>query len=198
MSRHSLNRLRKEYEMIQRDPPPNAIALPEPGNMLNWHFVIFGLEDPYRNGVYHGELRFPVEYPMAPPSILMHTPSGRFETGKRICTSMSDYHPESWSPIWKVSTILTGFVSFMLSEERSAGTTKSSLQEKRKYAAQSVEFNCSNEKFMEMFQCYFDKILPKTPETFEEPPKPNRNFFVISAVFVFLIAFAWVNISNAR
>lgn len=26
----------------------------------------------------------------------------------RLCLSMSDYHPESWNPVWSVSCILTG------------------------------------------------------------------------------------------
>ena len=40
--------------------------------------------------------------------------SGRFETGRRLCLSMSDFHPESWVPTWSVATILNGVLSFML------------------------------------------------------------------------------------
>ncbi len=45
---------------------------------------------PYEGGEYHGVLRFTQEYPHKPPSILMVTPSGRFETNTRLCLSMSD------------------------------------------------------------------------------------------------------------
>jgi hypothetical protein len=31
----------------------------------------------------------------------------------RLCLSMSDYHPETWNPMWSVSSILSGLVSFM-------------------------------------------------------------------------------------
>jgi hypothetical protein len=38
--------------------------------------------------------------------ITMVTPSGRFQPNTRLCLSMTDYHPESWNPMWSVSSIL--------------------------------------------------------------------------------------------
>jgi hypothetical protein len=38
------------------------------------------------------------EYPFKPPGIMILTPNGRFDTGKRLCLSMSDYHPEVRRP----------------------------------------------------------------------------------------------------
>jgi ubiquitin-conjugating enzyme E2 J1 len=93
---------------------------------LEWHFTIRGPADTdYANGIYHGRIIFPPEYPYKPPSIMLLTvcgaasggaprqpmapfftslpppqPNGRFETNKRICLSMSDFHPESWQPSW--------------------------------------------------------------------------------------------------
>lgn len=29
---------------------------------------------------------------------------------------MTDFHPESWNPAWSVDTILTGLLSFFLSD----------------------------------------------------------------------------------
>ena len=61
-----------------------------------------------------------VSYPQ-PPSVIMFTPNGRFKTGRRLCLSMSgtpflcffffletsdmmillsDFHPETWNPMW--------------------------------------------------------------------------------------------------
>lgn len=54
---------------------------------------------PYEGGYYHGKLKFPPEYPLKPPSILMLTPSGRFKPNTRLCLSMSDFHPETWNPM---------------------------------------------------------------------------------------------------
>ena len=80
---------------------------PNPNNYFEWHYCVYGLKDcPYEGGVYHGKLIFPVQYPLKPPGIEMITPSGRFETNKRICLSISDYHPETWNPAWSIPTIL--------------------------------------------------------------------------------------------
>ena len=34
---------------------------------------------------------------------------------------MSDFHPESWNPLWSVSTILTGLLSFMVETQHTTG-----------------------------------------------------------------------------
>ena len=55
------------------------IAQPDPGNLFEWFFVIFGIKDaPYAGGYYMGKLVFPKEYPYKPPSIMMVTETGRF------------------------------------------------------------------------------------------------------------------------
>ena len=72
--------------------------------------TVKGVSD-YSGGTYYGKMIFPSAYPFAPPSILMLTPSGRFSTNTRLCLSMSDYHPESWNPMWSVASILQGLLS---------------------------------------------------------------------------------------
>jgi ubiquitin-conjugating enzyme E2 J1 len=54
----------------------------------------------------------PAEYPFKPPAIMLLTPNGRFETRKKICLSISDFHPEQWQPAWGVRTIMTALVAF--------------------------------------------------------------------------------------
>lgn len=60
-------------------------------------------DTPYVGGLYHGKLKFPDDFPFKPPSIYMLTPNGRFETDRRLCLSISDFHPETWVPTWSVS-----------------------------------------------------------------------------------------------
>jgi ubiquitin-conjugating enzyme E2 J2 len=109
-------RLRKDYLSIVRDPVPYIVATPSPANILEWHYAVRGPpESPYDSGIYHGKLVFPHDYPFKPPSIYMLTPSGRFQINTRLCLSISDFHPKSWNPVWSVSTILTGLLSFMVS-----------------------------------------------------------------------------------
>jgi ubiquitin-conjugating enzyme E2 J2 len=71
----------------------------------------------------------------------MITPSGRFECNQRICLTISDYHPESWNPVWKVESIIMGLLSFMLSEEHSVGTMHISAGERKKFAKASRDWN---------------------------------------------------------
>lgn len=37
-----------------------------------------------QGGIYHGRILLPSEYPFKPPSFLMLTPNGRFETGVKV------------------------------------------------------------------------------------------------------------------
>jgi ubiquitin-conjugating enzyme E2 J2 len=135
-------RLRKELVALQRDPPPGVIAEPDESNILKWHYAIRGpAGTSFEGGVYIGKLIFPNEYPMKPPSIMMLTPSGRFKVNTRLCLSMSDFHPESWNPMWSVATIIQGVQSFMVSDELTTGGLKSSPSEHKRLAALSMEFN---------------------------------------------------------
>ncbi|KAG0425631.1 hypothetical protein HPB47_027213 [Ixodes persulcatus] len=116
-------RLRQDYLRLARDPVPYIIAHPLPSNILEWHYVVRGPENtPYENGIYHGKLMFPAEFPFKPPSILMITPSGRFKCNTRLCLSISDFHPDSWNPAWSVATILTGLLSFMVEKNPTLGS----------------------------------------------------------------------------
>jgi ubiquitin-protein ligase len=129
------------------------------------HYVIRGPPDtPYHNGWYWGKLIFPSDYPFKPPSIRMSTPSGRFQTDTRLCLTMSDFHPSSWNPSWSVATILNGLLSFMVTDETTTGSIKTTDAEKRIYAARSHKFNTSSSKFRgENRPSSIDNICPPLP-----------------------------------
>ncbi|RYG54643.1 hypothetical protein EON66_06865 [archaeon] len=75
-------------------------AKPKENDILQFHYVLEGPPGtPFAGGYYHGILRFPPQYPLKPPSVMMYTPSGRFSPGSRICLSMSDFHPEVCDPV---------------------------------------------------------------------------------------------------
>ncbi|KIJ55508.1 hypothetical protein M422DRAFT_24077 [Sphaerobolus stellatus SS14] len=168
-------RLSKEYAVMQKEPPPFIWATPEEKNILTWHFIIRGPPDSlYAGGEYHGVLLFPPEYPFKPPGIKMWTPSGRFQCDKRICFSMSDFHPGSWNPAWSVATILTGLLSFMLSDEMTTGGLSSSPNDKRTLAAKSHAWNLTQKRFREAFPEYCTPELIDLPNMGEkERGKPD-------------------------
>ena len=146
----SIKRLRKENLTLQSEPVPLAVARPIESNILEWRFLIKGSDD-YEGGYYHGKLIFPPQYPMKPPGIMFFTPSGRFEINKRVCLTISDFHPESWSPLWTVGSILTGIVSFMNSDEMTTGGLASSSKERKAFALASAAYNAKDLVYTELF-----------------------------------------------
>ncbi|KAI4249329.1 MAG: hypothetical protein L6R40_000787 [Gallowayella cf. fulva] len=141
-TRAANKRLTREYATITATPPPYIEAHPSESNILEWHYIITGPPStPYAGGQYWGTLLFPPNYPFAPPSIRMHTPSGRFQPSTRLCLSISDFHPKSFNPAWEVSTILIGLLSFMTSEEMTTGSVRASETERKYLAARTRWWN---------------------------------------------------------
>lgn len=158
----AIPRLQQDYMNLNKGPVPYIRAEPLPSDMLEWHYVIQGPEDtPYLGGYYHGTLIFTQQYPFKPPSIYMSTPNGRFEVNRRLCLSISDFHPDQWNPAWCVETILTGLLSFMLESSPAVGTIQTHTHEKIRYARQSLAFNLKQETFRTLFPDLTTEIQEK-------------------------------------
>jgi ubiquitin-conjugating enzyme E2 J2 len=154
-------RLQRELKALHKSPleNPKIVAMPNETNILEWHYVLEGPTDdpnsPYKGGIYHGKLIFPKEYPYKPPGVIMLTPNGRFKPNRRLCLSMSDFHPETWNPMWSISTILMGLYSFMLDDKPTTGSIETSAAAKHKYAGESLEYNVKQDKtFCSLFPEY--------------------------------------------
>ncbi|RKP15693.1 UBC-like protein, partial [Rozella allomycis CSF55] len=66
---------------------------PKQSNLFEWHFTIRGPQNSvFEKGIYHGRILFPSEFPFKPPNIVFLTENGRFETGTKICLSVTGYH----------------------------------------------------------------------------------------------------------
>jgi ubiquitin-conjugating enzyme E2 J2 len=152
-------RLTKELSALSKDPikSPKITVAPNEANILEMHYVIEGSpKTPYDGGIYHGKLIFPKDYPLKPPSVMMLTPSGRFQPNRRLCLSMSDFHPESWNPMWSISTILTGLYSFMIETAPTLGSVETSTSQKQKLSRQSLDYNMRDPTFCRLFPEYVD------------------------------------------
>lgn len=77
-----------------------------------------------------GKLIFPTDYPWKPPAIMMTSENGRFTTNARICLSISDYHPESWNPVWPVRSIIIGLISFFVTKDHTVGSIRDTSVER--------------------------------------------------------------------
>ncbi|KAL3111164.1 hypothetical protein niasHT_018038 [Heterodera trifolii] len=120
-------------------------ARPMEDNLFEWHFSVCGPPDsPYAGVVYHGRIVLPADYPMKPPNLILMTPNGRFETNKKICLSISGYHPETWLPSWSIRTALLAFVGFMPTHSAGAlGGLECSREERRRLAIKSLDWRCA-------------------------------------------------------
>jgi ubiquitin-conjugating enzyme E2 J2 len=129
-----------------------------PSNLLEWHFVLEGAKGTdFEGGLYHGKLVFPPNYPFKPPSISMLTPNGRFAVNTKLCLSITDYHPESWNPMWSVGTILTGLLSFMYDNQPTTGSITTSKAEKQRLARDSLAYNAKNATFRKLFPTWLEE-----------------------------------------
>jgi len=139
----AVKRLMKEAAELST-PTSDYQAAPLEENLFEWHFTVRGPGDTdFQGGVYHGRILVPADYPMKPPDIIVLTPNGRFEVGKKICLSISGHHPETWQPSWSIRTALLAIIGFMPSPAQGTiGSLDYTPEERRTLARRSQSWSC--------------------------------------------------------
>jgi len=142
-------------------------ATPLEDNLFEWHFTVRGPESTdFEGGVYHGRIIVPPDYPMKPPDIIVLTPNGRFTVGKKICLSISGFHPETWQPSWSIRTALLAIIGFMPTPGHGTiGSLDYTPEERKVLAQRSVSFACE--------ECGVTSLLLAPPSG--ETPSPARD-----------------------
>ncbi|KAK9477243.1 ubiquitin-protein ligase [Lipomyces japonicus] len=123
LSRNSptVRRVLQEAKEIASDSSPDIYAAPTENNLLEWHFVIRGPSaSVYEQGIYHGRIVLPSNYPLSPPSFRFLQDTGRFDVNTDICLSISNFHAEEWLPSWGIRTALVALRAFMLAPAEGA------------------------------------------------------------------------------
>ncbi|KAJ9315759.1 hypothetical protein DTO271D3_4015 [Paecilomyces variotii] len=145
----TLRRLMKEAaELSESSPSPSPYFCAHPvsdENLFDWHFTISGppAPSPYANGIYHGRIVLPPQYPLRPPSFRFLTPSGRFEVNREICLSISGHHEETWQPAWGIRTALIAIRSFMDADAKGqVGGLEAKEEARREWAEKSRGWTC--------------------------------------------------------
>ena len=149
----------------------NFICLPDPSDPYVWYYVVYGLQEPkaYTGGYYLGKITCPPDYPAKAPNIRIITENGRFKTTQGICLSISDFHPESWNPAWKVNQIVIGLISFWIANEYTYGAVEPYYDYPRddpinkddriiQFSKESRKSVLEHAKFKEIFADYADAI----------------------------------------
>ena len=142
----TIRRINRELMEIQQNPSDQWAVQSVGDNILEWHFTLRGPPGTeFEGGVYHGRLVLPFNYPFAPPSISLLNPSGRFEVNRKICLSISNFHPELWQPAWGVRTIMEALRSFFPTPGDGAiGSLDWPADTRRRLAEESVDWMCPN------------------------------------------------------
>ncbi|CAA7398388.1 unnamed protein product [Spirodela intermedia] len=135
----AVKRILQEVKEMQANPSDDFMSLPLEENIFEWQFAIRGPRDSeFEGGIYHGRIQLPAEYPFKPPSFMLLTPNGRFETQTKICLSISNHHPEHWQPSWSVRTALVALIAFMPTNPDGAlGSLDYKKEERRALAIKS-------------------------------------------------------------
>ncbi|KAK7332697.1 hypothetical protein VNO80_29452 [Phaseolus coccineus] len=137
----AVKRILQEVKEMHSNPSDDFMSLPLEENIFEWQFAIKGPRDTeFEGGIYHGRIQLPSEYPFKPPSFMLLTPNGRFETQTKICLSISNHHPEHWQPSWSVRTALVALIAFMPTNPNGAlGSLDYKKEERRTLAVKSRE-----------------------------------------------------------
>ena len=125
-----------------------ALIGPEEKSFYRVHFILPGPEDtPFEGGLYHGMIRLNDNHPHSAPNIHMITPNGRFipepypisATSRGICTTATAFHPETWTPMNNIESVIKGFISLMCDPfDGGVGGMSSTADQMKKYAKESI------------------------------------------------------------
>ncbi|KAJ7905283.1 UBC-like protein [Mycena olivaceomarginata] len=136
----------QEARELANDPSPEYSAAPLEDDIFEWHCTLRGpAGTEFEGGLYHFRILLPAEYPFRPPSIMMLTPSGRFETDTKICISFTSYHEELWQPAWGVRTAIIGLQGFFPLKGKAAvgiGSIEHPVVERKRLAQLSRSWTC--------------------------------------------------------
>ena len=175
-------RLYRELNLILIKPIPSIYVSLNEDDILDWHFVVQGrVNTPYENGMYHGRLVFPPNFPFGPPKILFITPNGRFKVNERIRFSLSDFHPEEWKPASSVTAVLRAVYDFMHETTKNIGSIETSDCVKSQLAIDSKKYNNNNDTFCRMFPdlCNQEMVADDYPVDETGEVDPSDEFFPI-------------------
>lgn len=163
-------RLTNEIKLMEKEHLHYCSFYPDKNNLLIWNFLIYGQKGtPYEGGEYIGQIVHSPKYPITPPNYFMFTPSGRYETNKKICLSNSSYHTADWSSTWTIVNLLVGFnMVWMDDKEHGVSHIHESLEERRIKARNSVHYNMTHHR--EIYEGFDRRFLRDT----DPDPVPVR------------------------
>ncbi|KAF4694346.1 Ubiquitin-conjugating enzyme E2 J1 [Perkinsus olseni] len=161
-SSQTIRRIQREILEIQRNPSSNWTAAPSNPHLgeesINFECASFQLRTAFSSGTTRSRDH-------QGRSLKLLTPNGRFEVSKKICLSISSYHPELWQPAWGIRTIMEALRSFMPTPgEGAIGALDWPADIRRQLAKESRTWTCK------MCGVSNDELLPGGDDDKEDLP----------------------------
>ncbi|KIS66219.1 putative E2 ubiquitin-conjugating enzyme [Mycosarcoma maydis] len=142
----AVKRILSEARELGCDSSDLYTAAPLEDNIFEWHFTLRGpANTEFADGLYHGRILLPAEYPMRPPNLMLLTPNGRWELNKKICLTFTGFHEEMWQPAWGIRTALLGLQTFMTAKAEAAvgiGSLDYPVEARKRMASESRRWRC--------------------------------------------------------
>ena len=110
----SLNRIRRELNKFNEDPPENITAGPVNNyDLYHWESFIIGPPDtPFQGGFFLLDIRFPTDYPFKPPKCTFRTRiyHPNINSNGTICLNILQ---QDWDPRLTIDKVLLSICSFL-------------------------------------------------------------------------------------
>ena len=110
---NNINRLKKELNNLQKNPPTYCSAGLINDNIFKWKGTIIGPKNtPYQGGIFKLKIYLSIEYPLKPPQIKFITKifHPNINENGNICL---DILKNKWSPILTISKLLLSICSLL-------------------------------------------------------------------------------------
>lgn len=121
-TRDAIIRIKGDLESIYKDPPHGICVIPSEDNITIIHALITGpFDTPYEGGLFHFLIRFPPNYPFAPPRVrFLTTGGGRvrfnpnlYQNGKVCLSILGTWSGPAWTAAQSLLSILVSVQSLM-------------------------------------------------------------------------------------
>lgn len=159
------------------------------GDLEYWHIIAYNIPDTIFEGAEIIIRLHMAPTIMQPPTMCILTKTGIFEPGKNICTTISSYHPENYTPAMGIlGFVQMNILTFLFYKDLKNGVgviRNPSEKEIKDCLHNSKNFNWKNynnilmeSSFKDEYVAMFDKPLivekDKEPADSTELPKPAR------------------------
>ena len=178
-------RLMGELKILNQNRTSFVQGIQDPEDYKMFYFLLRPDDEPYKGGLYIGQIQISDEYPTKAPVFKMLTPSGRFEIDKAICLTNSHYHPEHSTAAWNINSMIIAFISIFIADDTTGISHIKDTKENRKRMALE-SYNYNRHKYSRIFKLFdqfvnedftlkSDEDINKILEMYKPKPKKGKD-----------------------